>query len=609
MGLFSVLGTSSSGLQSVQDALSLVSQNIAGANTPGYVRRVQSPSTTASGGVAQGVIERVIDVFVRNSYWRSKTENSYAGMMESALKDVNQLFGKPGSDSGLVSLISKFQSSLQSLNADPTSGAAQQTVIGQAKLLVNAIHNVANGIQSARSNAEAAISSDVVTLQEQLKQIDALNKKISSANGTPDPTILDQRDALVGSISNLIGVNVKTQSDGTVQISTDTGFVLVDEGGAARLTFDTHGELQASDQYDVDPTKRKVGTITATSPSGATVDLLANGLIKSGELGALISLRDDVLVSAQSQIDDLAASLASTFSDYVQTGTANSGGQSLDIAGLQSGNRIHLSYTDASGQVHKVAFVAVNGASHLPLPSSAKMTDGEEVIGIDISQGQSAIASAIQTALNAIGGGLTVASGGGTLLNVTATSPASLTSLSATMTSTGLGDGVKGLPLFVDGQTNLPFTDSYDGISQRQGFASRFSLNSLVAADPAKLLSWGATTGQIGLSRVSELVSRMTTNQNSVSLASQLGLPSGGATIANLVAQIIQTQSIATTSAASIAGDKNTAMNYAEQKFNSVSGVSIDHELANMTALQAAYAANARVMTAAREMLDALMRI
>jgi flagellar hook-associated protein 1 FlgK len=46
-----------------------------------------------------------------------------------------------------------------------------------------------------------------------------------------------------------------------------------------------------------------------------------------------------------------------------------------------------------------------------------------------------------------------------------------------------------------------------------------------------------------------------------------------------------------------------------ETKFSSVSGVSTDQELATLTQLQSAYAANARVLAAARDMLSSLLGV
>ena len=48
--------------------------------------------------------------------------------------------------------------------------------------------------------------------------------------------------------------------------------------------------------------ERGVGTITATTIGGMTIDVIASGLIRSGEIGAAIELRDGTLVQVQRQL-------------------------------------------------------------------------------------------------------------------------------------------------------------------------------------------------------------------------------------------------------------------------------------------------------------------
>ena len=46
-----------------------------------------------------------------------------------------------------------------------------------------------------------------------------------------------------------------------------------------------------------------------------------------------------------------------------------------------------------------------------------------------------------------------------------------------------------------------------------------------------------------------------------------------------------------------------------ESRFAAASGVSVDEELSNLIQVQNAYAANARIVSAVKEMMDLLMRI
>ncbi len=82
--------------------------------------------------------------------------------------------------------------------------------------------------------------------------------------------------------------------------------------------------------------------MTATTPAGAKIDLVATGAIRSGSIAAAVSLRDDTLVQAQRQLDDLASGLSRAVSDRPATGTAASAngstGFDIDLTGLQAGN-------------------------------------------------------------------------------------------------------------------------------------------------------------------------------------------------------------------------------------------------------------------------------
>ncbi|MFX8637124.1 hypothetical protein ABTM28_20295, partial [Acinetobacter baumannii] len=90
------------------------------------------------------------------------------------------------------------------------------------------------------------------------------------------------------------------------------------------------------------------------------------GQIRSGSLAALVNQRDTVLPKAQNQLDDLAATIASSFSDTTTKGTTvtsgSQSGQSVDLTGLQYGNPVNLTYVDSTGATKKLMLVPVNGA-------------------------------------------------------------------------------------------------------------------------------------------------------------------------------------------------------------------------------------------------------
>ncbi len=109
----------------------------------------------------------------------------------------------------------------------------------------------------------------------------------------------------------------------------------------------------------------------------------------SGEIAAYIEMRDEVLVQAQAQLDELAATMASALSDVTIPGAAaaTSGAQAgfdVDTANLLNGNKINLTYTDNTGQQRNVTIVRVDDPSALPLSNDATASPNDTVIGVNL---------------------------------------------------------------------------------------------------------------------------------------------------------------------------------------------------------------------------------
>ena len=102
-------------------------------------------------------------------------------------------------------------------------------------------------------------------------------------------------------------------------------------------------------------------------------------------------------------------------------------------------------------------------------------------------------------------------------------------------------------------------------------------------------------------------------NQGTVALPPQAGIGSAGVpfvgNMSSILQQVISLQGQAANAATSLAEGQQVVVSALEQRMDDVSGVNIDQEMANLLQLQTAYGANARVMTAVREMLDMLMQI
>src|SRR5260370_42037218 len=187
-----------------------------------------------------------------------------------------------------------------------------------------------------------------------------------------------------------MAIRVSSNDTKPTAIYTTNGVELVG-AQASKLSFNSQGTLNANSQWNSNPAKSSAGTITCTLANGATVDMIATNSIGSGQIGADLMLRDKTLVQAQTQVDQLAASMASALSDKTPAGTAAPGapaanaGFDLDTANVLPGNTINLSYTDAATHtLHNVTILRVDDPTALLL-SNAVGNPNNPVICVDFS--------------------------------------------------------------------------------------------------------------------------------------------------------------------------------------------------------------------------------
>jgi len=79
--------------------------------------------------------------------------------------------------------------------------------------------------------------------------------------------------------------------------------------------------------------------------------------------------------------------------------------------------------------------------------------------------------------------------------------------------------------------------------------------------------------------------------------------------VPDFLRQVLSMQGEAAANATSLSQGQDVVVNALKQRFADLSGVSIDQEMSNLITLQTAYGANARVMSAARDMIDALLKM
>src|SRR5262249_51581261 len=232
----------------------------------------------------------------------------------------------------------------------PDSAAARGQVLNAAQALTQQLQSSSAAIQGLRSDAEQGITDAVSRANQAIQRIAQINRQVGVSNDAGTAGLLDERDRNIDELAQLMDITVVPGQNNQVTVYTGSGIQLAGVT-ASTLSFDGRSSLDAMSHWDPDPTKRSVGTLTLTGSTGNSVDLIADHSIRSGQIKAYLEMRDQTLVQAQSQLDQIAAGLARSLSDQTVSSTAVTGtpaGFHPRITRLLAGNPISVDNTHKS---------------------------------------------------------------------------------------------------------------------------------------------------------------------------------------------------------------------------------------------------------------------
>ncbi|WP_219272669.1 flagellar hook-associated protein FlgK [Pseudomonas sp. Xaverov 83] len=315
----SLLNIGMSGLNAAQGSLSVLSNNIANVNTPGYSRQQTTQNASASnafGGVFIGTgttladVRRVYNDFLNTAYQNSTALNSDANAYLGQASAIDKTLSDKST--GMSAVLSAFFAAAQASAATPSDVSARQLLVTSAQTLSNRF----NAISSQLTQQKESINGQLSTMSDQVNKltssIASLNKQISQVQGSTSnapANLLDARNEAVRSLNELIGVTA-TEKDGQVNITTGTGQSLVD--GDVANTISAVPSKNDSSQYTIQ-----------INMGSTSMDI--GSVVSGGSIGGLMRYRSDVLMPAINDLGRLAIVTADTVNNQL--------GQGLDLNG------------------------------------------------------------------------------------------------------------------------------------------------------------------------------------------------------------------------------------------------------------------------------------
>jgi flagellar hook-associated protein 1 FlgK len=321
-----LLQTSISGLLAFQRALDTTSHNISNANTVGYSRQIAELATrpaqqTGSGWVGNGVdvstVKRSYDEFLSNQTRNSSSSFEQSETFATQAGRLNNLFGD--SSTGMSASLQKFINAVQAVADTPTSIPARQTLLSEAESLVQRLESYDSSLRSfdAQVNTQIGTEADAIsTLADGIAKLNAEITNGAARTGQPPNDLLDQRDRLLDELATHVNVNVVKQDNGAVNVFIGNGQPLVVGQTAAKLAA-------TGDPFDG---ARKV--VSLQTPSGS-VDITSS--LSGGSLGGTLDFRTQMLDPSRNALGRLSVALADVMNEQHHAGLDLNGNLGADF--------------------------------------------------------------------------------------------------------------------------------------------------------------------------------------------------------------------------------------------------------------------------------------
>ncbi|MCC6656957.1 MAG: flagellar hook-associated protein FlgK [Rhodocyclaceae bacterium] len=317
-----------SGLAAAQAGLLTTGHNISNASTPGFNRQqiVQSTNTpqfTGAGYLGQGTnvqtVQRIYSQFLAGQTLTAQTRLSELNAYADQIRQIDGLLADPSA--GLSSALNDFFGGVHAVAASPASLPARQSMLSLAQALVGRFQSVDSRLNEIRDGVDTQIASTITNINAYSTQLAEMNQRIILAQaagpGQPPNDLLDQRDQLLAQLNLEVRVTTVAEADGSLSV-----FV----GNGQPLVVGTQSFRMAAVQSNEDASRTTVGIALLGGGTAA----LPESLVTGGTLGGLLAFRSASLDSAQNALGRIAIGLAETFNAQHRLGQ--------DLTGAIGGN-------------------------------------------------------------------------------------------------------------------------------------------------------------------------------------------------------------------------------------------------------------------------------
>lgn len=232
--MLSTLNVARTGLSAAQTAVENVSNNIANENTAGYKKRVvqlseleQMDSQFTGRGVNASGAYRITSQYTYDKLMSENTKSNYYDKLSNMLSNVESIFAET-TDSGLSADLNRYYQAVENLRTNPNSQVYKTTLQTQGNIVVESLQNLYTSVEKQQQTEKKELYVNVDDANNILKEIGSLNEKIEKFGESND--LLDKRDQLELDLSNYADIKV----------SKDNGYYELTLGGQTVISNNTN---------------------------------------------------------------------------------------------------------------------------------------------------------------------------------------------------------------------------------------------------------------------------------------------------------------------------------------------------------------------------------
>ena len=311
------LSIGASAVNVYRQAIATTSNNIANVNTEGYSKQGVN--------VGESYPTQIASYFIGTGSTVNSIQRSYDEFVERSLRDsasdlqattpfieyTNRIVDIMGSETAnLTNAIEAFFNASRSLSVDPGSIPLRNEVVSSGQALASRFNTLSTQIDAVGTESRDRLGAALEEINSLAGQLLSINKQLgrNSEKSKQPPQLMDQRDLILRKLSALSTIGVTESSNGQVSVNfggAGRGFEIVTSSGVREIAM-------VSDSAD--PT----GDVQLViDPRGIKQPL---PLLSGGEVGGLLTFRNEVAKVARDGLDHIAVQFANKVNEVHRQG-------------------------------------------------------------------------------------------------------------------------------------------------------------------------------------------------------------------------------------------------------------------------------------------------